>query len=162
MACLVLEGQGYHIGFKCNYHDFISKDTEKHAHWKHTRLILSASLAVYSTLLHQEKVFLSCLFIQTWQSVRLNWGEPQGSLNCAWIASGLAAVVNQMLLKSAFGIGNASSHIVATELFPLQFNVLIFTLIVSFSINHHSGYVAIWIPPNKCRSLEVAWALDKD
>jgi hypothetical protein len=161
MTCLVLEGQGYHIGFKCNYPDFITKDTEKHADWKHTRLILSATLSVSSTIL-QEKVFLSYLFIQTWQRICLKWGKPQGSLKCAWIALTLAAVVNRMLLKSAGGIGIASSHLVATELFPLQFNVLIFMLIISFSINHHSGDVTIWSLPNKCRSLKVAWALDKD
>jgi hypothetical protein len=161
MTCLVLEGQGYHIGFKCNCHDFISKDTEKHADWKHTRLILSAALSVSSNIL-QEKAFLSYLFIQTCQRICLKWGKPQGSLNSAWVALIIPAIVNRMLLKSAFGIGNASSHLVATELFPLQFHVLIFMLIISFSINHHSGDVTIWSPPNKFRSLKVAWALEKD
>ena len=99
---------------------FHQQDTERHADWKHTRLRLSATLSVSSTIL-QEKVLLSCLFIQAWQSVCLKWRQPQGSLNCVWIASGLAVIVDQILLKSAFGIGIASSHLVATELFPLQF-----------------------------------------
>ena len=142
MTCLVLEGQGYHIGFKCNYHDCISKDTEKHADWKHSRLRLSATQSVSSTIL-QEKVFLSCLSIQAWQSVCLKWRQPQGSLNCVWIASDLAVIGDQILLKSAFGIGIASSHLVAVELFPLQFNVVIFMLIIIFSINHHRGDVMI-------------------
>jgi hypothetical protein len=60
-----------------------------------------------------------------------------------WIALDLAVIGDQILLKSAFGIGIASSHLVAVELFPLQFNVVIFMLIISFSINHHSGDVMI-------------------
>ena len=153
MTCLVQKGQGYHIGFKCNYHDFISKDTEKHADWKHTRLILSATLWVSSTIL-LEKVVLSSLFIQAWQSVSLMWRQPESSLNSMWITSGLAALIHRILLKSAFGIGIAFSHLVATELFPLQFNVLRFMLIISFSINHHSGWCNDMNPPEQIQKLE--------